>query len=145
MLNDEEIAEMNQVMQDVNDTLEFHKWQDIRRTAGLSMDFESWQKARDLALWRQQAHAEAGKRKRTADLEAERLTAQAKADAEIELELASDKKRLQNQWLADHPNKTEAAFNREAWHLLKENLIAERAEAQMQIEMLNARASMVYF
>ncbi|MEJ7862143.1 MAG: hypothetical protein WKF90_10985 [Pyrinomonadaceae bacterium] len=145
MLNENEIKEMNQVLQAVADTSEFHKWQDLRRTAGLSMDHESWEQARDSALWRQKAHAESGKRQRTANLEAERLTAQAKMDAEIELELASDKKRLQNQWLADNPNKTEADFNRQAWHLLKENLIAERADVQMEVEMRAVRASMDYF
>jgi hypothetical protein len=145
MLNENEIKEMNQVMQDVNDTLEFHKWQDIRRTAGLSMDFESWEKARDLALWRQAAHAEAGKRNRTAEIEAERLTAQAKMDAEIELELASDKRRLRNEWLVNNPTQTPSDFERKAWHLLKENLIAERADAQMEVEMRAAKASMDYF
>ncbi|MEJ7862360.1 MAG: hypothetical protein WKF90_12085 [Pyrinomonadaceae bacterium] len=145
MLNDKEIAEMNEVLQAVNETSEFYKWQDLRRTAGLSMDHESWEQARDSALWRQKAHAESGKRQRTADLEAERLAEKAKADASVELELAADKKRLQNQWLVDHPGKTEADFNKEAWHLLKENLIAERDAAQMEVEMEAARASTVYF
>jgi hypothetical protein len=145
MLNDEEIAEMNGVLQDVADTSDFYKWQASRFVDKLPMDHESWEKARDSALWRQKAHAAAGKRNRTADLEAERLAEKAKSDASVELELAADKRRLQNQWLADHPGKTEAAFNREAWHLLKENLIAERADAQMQIEMQEARASMDYF
>ena len=145
MLNDKEIAEMNEILQAVNDTEEFYKWQDIRRTAGLSMDFASWEKARDLALWRQKAHAEEGRRKYLAELEAERAKKQAKSDASIELELAADKKRLQNQWLVDHPGKTESDFNKEAWHLLKANLIAERADAQMELEMLAQRASMDYF
>jgi hypothetical protein len=51
----------------------------------------------------------------------------------------------QNQWLVDHPGKTEADFNQQAWHLLKSNLIAGRDAAQMEAEMRNARASMVYF
>jgi hypothetical protein len=33
MLNDKEIAEMNEVLQAVNETSEFYKWQDIRRTS----------------------------------------------------------------------------------------------------------------
>jgi hypothetical protein len=41
MLNENEIAEMNEVLQAVNETSEFHKWQDLRRTAGLSMGFAS--------------------------------------------------------------------------------------------------------
>jgi hypothetical protein len=145
MLNDKEIAELDKIWRDVNETSDFYKWQDIRRTAGLSMDFASWTDARDSALARQKADVEAGKRKRTAELEAERLAEQAKLDASIELELAADKRRLQNQCLADHPGKTEADFNGQAWHLLRSNLLAERADAQMEAEMRNARASMDYF
>jgi hypothetical protein len=145
MLNENEIKEMNLVLQDVADTSDFYKWQDIRRTAGLSMDHASWEKARDLALWRQKAHAEAGKRNRTAELEAERLAEKAKFDASVESELAADKKRLQNEWLVNNPTQTPADFDKKAWHLLKENLIAARADVQMQIEMRSARASMDYF
>ncbi len=145
MLNDKEIAEMNEVLQAVNETSEFYKWQDLRASAGLSMDHASWENARDSALARQKAHAAEGKYKHRLELVAERFAEQAKYDAEIELELAADKRRLQNQWLVDHPGKTEADFNKEAWHLLKSNLIAERADAQMEAEMRNARASMDYF
>ncbi len=74
-----------------------------------------------------------------------RLAGQAKADAEIELSFSAEKKRLQNQWLVDHLGKTEPDFNKEAWHLLKSNLIAERDAAQMEAEMRKARASMDYF
>jgi hypothetical protein len=142
MLNEKETNELNKIWRDVNETSDFPKWQNSRRTAGLSMDFASWEKARDAALARQKAHADEGQRKHHAELERMRLADQAKADAEIELELAADKRRLQNQWLVDHPGKTEADFNQQAWHLLKSNLIAERDAAQMEVEMRNARMSM---
>jgi hypothetical protein len=145
MLNDKEIAELNQIWRDVADTEDFSKWEKSRYMDNLPIDFESWTQARDSALARQKAHAEATKSKLRAELEAERLEAASKSDAKIELELAADKKRLQNQWLVDHPGKTEADFNGQAWHLLKENLIAERDAAQMEAEMQAARASAVYF
>jgi hypothetical protein len=145
MLNEKELAEMNGIWQAVADTEDFYKWQNSRRADGLSMDFASWEKARDLALRRQKTHAEEGKRKHHAERESERLAKQAEADASTELELAADKRRLQNQWLADNPGKSESDFNKEAWHLLKSNLIAERADAQMEAELQRARASMDYF
>ncbi len=90
MLNDTEIAELDKIWRDVADTEDFYKWQNSRRSAGLSMDHKSWQQARDSALARRKADAEAGKRKRTADLERMRLAGQAKADAEIELSFSAE-------------------------------------------------------
>ncbi len=61
-MNEKEIAEINSIWQAVNDTSDFHRWQNSRRSAGLSMDYESWQEVRDSVLAWQKAHADEGDR-----------------------------------------------------------------------------------
>jgi hypothetical protein len=115
--------------------------------AGLTPDSRAFYGLRELrkgaclALWRQKAHAEAGKRKRTAEREAERLTAQAKLDAEVELSLAPEKKRLQNQWLVNNLTRTPSDFEKKVWHLLKENLFEQRKNEAFEAELQSQRAS----
>lgn len=80
-----------------------------------------------------------------AKLDGDRKAKQAEHDAEIELQLAPEKRRLQNEWLANNPNETAADFEKN-WHLLKENLIeqhnAEAFEAEKQRQMESGRYSL---
>lgn len=69
----------------------------------------------------------------------QRINARAKAEAEeearrkaaeeqLELELQPEKARIRRQWLADHPGKTPAEFDRFAWPNLRQNVIEAREE-----------------
>jgi len=57
------------------------------------------------------------------------------------LQLADEKRRLQNEWLANNPNQTAADFEKKAWHLLKENLIEQRRNDALSAEIQSAQAS----
>lgn len=124
---------------------DYHVWFEKRRQAGLSTDHETWQKQREAALLRQKVDNAATRREYLAGVEAKRADEQARYEREIEASLEPEKTRLKNEWLANNPTLTAADFERETWHLLKANLIAERDAAQMEAEMQKARASMDFF
>jgi hypothetical protein len=121
---------------------DYHVWFEHRRQAGLATDHETWKNEREAALARQKADNAAMRREYLARLEAQRADEQARYDSEIEASLAEDKTRLQNEWLANNPTLTAEDFERRTWNLLKANLIQERENAQMQVELQAARASM---
>ncbi len=145
MTDKEILDQFNQTSQD-NTTLDFTKWSFQQRQAKLPSSHELWQQEHDAVLARQQSENAAVRRKHLDGLEIARNAQKAEAESEIELDLAPQKKRLQNQWLADHPGKTEADFNREAWHLLRENLVeqrqAESLQAELQAQLSSGRYSL---
>jgi hypothetical protein len=127
-MTDEQIKQQIAQAEQDEVTLDYTKWSFQQRQAKLPTDHKLWQIERDRTLARQRSdNAEAG-RKYRAKLEAEKAEKQREHDAEIDLELAPAKKRLQNEWLAAHPNETAAGFEKKAWHLLKENLIEQLLE-----------------
>lgn len=69
---------------------------------------------------------EEAKRKYFAGLEVQKLAKRQEAEAEVEASLTPDKEREQRTWLANHPDKTVADFNRHAWPQLRLNIIAAR-------------------
>ena len=139
-MTDEQIKQ--QIAQSEQDeiTLNYSKWSAQQRQLKLSDDHNLWQIERDRTFARQKSdNVEAG-RKYQAKLEAAKAEKQREHDAEIDLELAPAKKRLQNEWLAAHPNETAADFEKKAWQHLRTNLIEQRtadsinAEIQAQTE-----------
>jgi hypothetical protein len=115
-----------------NITLDFAKWNFQRIQAKLPASHDLWQQERDAVLRRQQSDNAAARARYLNKLDDERAAKQSERDTEIDNELEPEKRRLRNQWLADHPSKTEADFNREAWHLLKENLIEQHNAASLE-------------
>jgi septum formation inhibitor MinC len=138
-MTDEQIKQsMAQIEQD-NINLDYSKWSFEQRRANLPNDHNLWQQVRDRTLARQKSdNAEAG-RKYRATLEAAKAEKQRERDAEIDLELSPTKKRLQNEWLAAHPNETVADFEKKAWHLLKENLIERRTSRILENDIHQMR------
>jgi len=82
----------------------------------------------------QRANAEARARY-LAGLEAKKLEEKQRAEAAIEAELAPQKERAKRQWLYDHPDKEAKDFERNAWPLLKANLLEEQDEQRLQAEI----------
>jgi hypothetical protein len=113
-------------------TLDYTKWSYARRQAKLSDDHNLWQTERDRTLARQRSDNAEARAGHHAKLEADRKAKQTETDAQTELELASEKRRLQNEWLANNPTQTPADFA-SVWHLLKENLLEQK-----KIEAMNA-------
>ncbi len=107
-------------------TLDYSKWSFQRRRAGLSTDHDLWKDQRADVLARQQAENTVIRQKYLAGLEAKKAEKQAEHSAEIDRELEPTKHRLMRRWLADHPDKNEADFNKLAWKYLKQNLVEER-------------------
>ncbi len=126
-MTDEQIKQ--QIAQGEQDsiTLDYTKWSAQRIQAKLPNDHNLWQQERDRTLARQKWDNAAARRKYLEGLEIARNARQAEADAQIELELQPEKRRLQNEWLANNPNQTAADFEKKAWHLLKANLIEQRS------------------
>ncbi len=131
---------MRQIEAD-NINLDYGKWSFERRRAGLSTDHDVWKQARDQTLVRQQAENGELRQKYLAKLDDEKKARQAETDAQTDLELAPEKRRLQNQWLADHPGKNESDFDKQAWHLLRENLIEQRNADSLNAEIQRQKAS----
>ncbi|CAN5176405.1 hypothetical protein BH20ACI1_BH20ACI1_20130 [soil metagenome] len=127
-------------------TLNYAKWSFQQVRAKRPNDHETWQQERDAVLARQQSENAETRRKYLAKLAAEKAEKQAERQRQIDIELAPEKKRLQNQWLVDHPGKTESDFNKEAWLLLRENLIEARnnqtLEAEKQRQLSTGRYSL---
>lgn len=107
-------------------TLDFSKWSQQRTRAKLSNSHDLWIQQRDDVLARQQSENAELRRKYLNGLEAAKVERQTMRDAEIDLELADERRRLQNEWLANNPTQTPKDFTEKAWHLLRENLIARR-------------------
>jgi hypothetical protein len=120
---------MNKIWQAVNQTQSFDEWYELRLSGDQPRTHADWIEARDLALANQKAHAAKTKQKHLAALEGDRKASETDSERRLETELEPEKRRLQNQWLADHPGKTVDDFNKEAWHLLRANLLEERANA----------------
>lgn len=122
-------------------TLDYSKWSFRQRQAKLSDNHDLWQQERDRTLVRQQSENAELRRKYLDGLEQQRKAKQAETDAAIELDLAPEKRRLQNEWLANNPNETVADFEKKAWHLLKENLIEQRKTEAMNAEIQSQLSS----
>ena len=90
------------------------------------------QAARDLAN-------SAARRSYLDGLAKQRADQQKAADAAIDREIEPQKQMLKRQWLADHPGKSESDFERSAWPLLRENLVAERDENIRQATLAATR------
>ncbi len=116
-------------------TLDFSKWSQQRTRAKLSNSHGLWVQQRDDVLARQRSDNAEARRKYLAKLDDDRKAKQAETDAQIELSLAPEKKRLQNEWLANNPTQTSADFEKKAWHLLKENLIEQQKAASLEAEI----------
>ncbi len=107
-------------------TLDFSAWSQQRTRAKLSNSRDLWEEQRDDVLARQQSENAELRRKRLAGLEAQKAERQTMLDAEIDLEFADERRRLQNEWLANNPTQAPKDFTEKAWHLLRENLIEQR-------------------
>ncbi len=74
-------------------------------------------------------------------LEAEKDEKRKLADIAIDAELEPRKLFLQREWLVNNAGKTPADFERVAWPLLRQNLLAEREELARQATIAEGRAS----
>ncbi len=133
MTDTEILDQYNQATQDAI-TLDYSRWSFQQRQAKLSDNHDLWQQERDRTLARQQSDNAQTRRKYLDGLEAAKAEKQRELDAVIELDLAPEKRRLQNEWLANNPNFTASDFEQKAWHLLKENLIEQRRAEAFEIE-----------
>jgi hypothetical protein len=124
-----------------NITLDYSKWSAQRIQAKLPNDHNLWQIERDRTLARQQSDNAEARRKYLAKLDDEKKARQAETDAQTEAELQPEKRRLQNEWLANNPTQTAADFEKKAWHLLKENLIEQRNADSLNAEIQRQKAS----
>ena len=135
-MTDEQIKQQIAQSEQDNITLDYSKWAAQRRQAKLSDDHNLWQIERDQTLARQSSDNAEARRKYLDGLEIARNAKKAEADAQTEAELQPEKRRRQNEWLANNPTQTPADFEKKAWHLLKENLLekksADIAEATKQ-------------
>jgi hypothetical protein len=119
--------------------LDYSKWSGQRRQLKLSTDHNDWQIERDRTLARQQSDNAEARRRYLASLDAARSGKQREHDAEIDRELEPQKQRLKREWLANNPNFTATDFEQKAWHLLKENLIAERTSQILENDIRQMR------
>jgi hypothetical protein len=140
-MTDEQIKQ--QIAQSEQDaiTLDYTKWSAQRIQAKLPNDHSLWQFERDRTLARQKWDNAAARRKHLEGLEIARNAKQAEADAQIELELQPEKRRLQNEWLANNPTQTAADFEKKAWIHLRQNLIEQRTKEAFEAELQAQRAS----
>jgi hypothetical protein len=122
-------------------TLDYSKWSFQQRQANRPTDHDLWKHECDRTIARQQSDNEAARQRHLAKLDGDRKAKQDEADAQIELSLAPEKKRLQNEWLANNPNETAADFEKKAWHLFKENLIEQRKTEAMNAEIQSQSAT----
>jgi hypothetical protein len=106
-------------------TLDFSKWSQQRTRAKLSNSRDLWEEQRDDVLARQQAENTVIRQKYLNGLATAKAEKQAEHTAEIDQSLEAKKQQLMRQWLADHPDKNEADFNKLAWTYLRQNLIEQ--------------------
>jgi hypothetical protein len=140
-MTDSELKQSIAQSEQDNITLDFTKWSAQRIQAKLPNDHDLWQQVRDRTLARQQSDNAETRRKYLAKIDGDRKAKQAETDAQIELSLAPEKKRLQNEWLANNPTQTAADFEKKAWHLLKENLIEQRKTEAINAEIQSQSAT----
>ena len=117
----------------------------------MNMTFHEKQRAEQFRKERQLEHAEhlrqqeitaqnsrdenaALRAKYLAGLEAAKTAKQAESDAAIDQSLMPKKQQLMRQWLADHPDKNAADFDKLAWTYLRQNLV-EQGEMDNQEAM----------
>ena len=67
-----------------------------------------------------------------AKLAADREAEQQRAAAAFEASLAPTKEQLKREWLANHPDRTPADFDRHAWPQLRANLLADQRQATIE-------------
>ncbi len=72
---------------------------------------------------------EAARKKYLAELDARREVRRQEADKALELQLEQKKQYLMRDWLAQHPGKTDADFNKQAWPLLRQNILEDDKRA----------------
>ncbi len=116
-----------------------------KTSTGYTQEFRSQHEAR-LAEQEQQREQfrrenEMHRQKRLALLEDEREAKRKEDEAEVERELAPDKERTQREWLANHPGKTVADFERHAWPQLRLNIIAQKQAESFEQTKASMRAS----
>jgi trehalose/maltose hydrolase-like predicted phosphorylase len=133
MTDEQRKQQIAQIEQD-NITLDYTKWSEQRRNAKLSNDHNLWQFERDRTLARQRSDNAEARARHLNKIEAERKAKQTEADAQTEIQLQPEKRRLQNEWLANNPTQPPADFEKKAWHLLKENLIEQHNAASLEAE-----------
>ncbi len=107
----------------------------------LPVENDAPQIERDRTLARQRSDNDEARARYNTKLEAERASKKADADAQTEAALAPEKRRLQNEWLANNPVQTAADFEKKAWHLLKENLIEQRKYEAINAEIQSQSAT----
>ncbi len=67
-----------------------------------------------------------------AGLEAKKAEKRAAADAEVDAAIAPERLRLEREWIANHPSKSGADFERHAWPQLRPNIVEARETAQRE-------------
>lgn len=77
---------------------------------------------------------EAARAQRRAKSDAETTARRAALEEQVEASLVPNRTRLCRTWLAEHPGKTEADFNRHAWPQLRLNVLEEREAAAKEAE-----------
>jgi hypothetical protein len=113
-------------------TLDYAKWNFQRIQAKLPASHDLWQQERDAVLDRQRRDNAEARARYLTKLDEKRAAKQSEYDAQINAELEPEKKRLQNEWLANNPTQTAADFEKKAWHLLKENLVEQHNAASLE-------------
>jgi hypothetical protein len=118
-------------------TLDYSKWSFQKRRAGLSTDHDLWKDQRSDVLSRQQAENTVIRQNYLNGLAAAKAAKQAEHDTTLDRELEPTKHRLMRRWLADHPDKNAADFDKLAWTYLRQNLV-EQSEQDNREAMRNS-------
>ena len=121
-------------------TLDFTKWSQVRRKAGLSQDHGLWQTERDRTLARQRIDNAAARNRRMTAENQTKAEKQKLDDIALDAELEPTKLRLRREWLAANPDRTEAEFEAKSWPLLRQNLVEERQDIALQNEIQSSRS-----
>ncbi len=106
-------------------TLDYPAWSQQRTRAKLSNSRDLWEEQRDDVLARQQAANAVIRQKYLNGLATTKAAKQAEHNAEIDQSLEAKKQQLMRQWLADHPDKNAADFDKLAWTYLRQNLVEQ--------------------
>jgi hypothetical protein len=116
-------------------TLNYEKWQARQIEANLPSHYVLWTEERDAVLQRQRIEKETAQQNRVNALKVERRTKSRENESEVNLELTREMNRLRSQWLTDHPNNTEADFEKVRplfRELLIEQLYTDALNEQVQ-------------
>ncbi len=122
-------------------TLDYPKWSFQQRRANRSDDHGLWQQERDRVLSRQQIDNQSAKSSYLADLEAKRADKRAEHEAELDRQLEPQKQTMMRDWMANHPGKTAADFEKDAWTHLRQNLVEQRESEMTRATIESERAS----